>query len=174
MSWLWPRFEEEGKELFRYLTNNFEELFNEDGTIKHFTLRDAGCYDLGTEEITEKYGKDIEKELIPWIKNELDTKCLFDTIMWKPFRDTYHMNVMYLGFKKLFQFKHYYFQLAIENECNVQYYNFCEYCEKTKFTFCFTLVLYGWKEDTSEKFQPYNIDIIKSDNIMPENDWKRK
>jgi hypothetical protein len=171
----WKRFEEEGKELFNYLINNFEELFNKDGTIKHFTIRNIGCDEPYNEEISEKYGTDIEKDLIPWIKNEKENKTLFDNSLWKPFRDTYTLSDMYFGYRKLFKYKHYYFQLAIEHSCHIIEFDFCKYCEgyNTPYTFSFTLVLYGWKEDTKEKLQPYEV-TIPLNNFIPEKDWIRQ
>lgn len=176
MSWNWPRFEEEGKELFNYLTNNYDELFNNDGAIKHFTIRDdRDGYDEIIEEIIKEYEIDIEKELRLWIKNEKDNKRLFDNILWKPFRNMYNITNMYFGYKILFQYKQYYFQLIMENICNTHSNTFddCIHCPLNivKHIPSFTLILYGWKDNTSEKLQPYVEFIIPSNNIMPNKHW---
>ena len=172
MSHLWDKFIVKGQELFDYMINNFNDMFDIDMKIKHFTLRDGGVYDLGTEEIMIKHGTDIERELILWIYNEYNTNDLFNTNLWKPFRDDYIITDMYLGYRKLFTFKEYYFQLIIENKCNS--YDICEYCSNNKFTYCFSLVLYGWKNNKEYKLQPYNRVNILDDNILPDNEWNLK
>lgn len=56
---------------------------------------------------------------------------------------------MYLGYNKLFQYKQYYFQLALESGC------VCDDCipiNKCGHPPCFELALYGWKEDGPEKY----------------------
>jgi hypothetical protein len=84
---------------------------------------------------------------------------------------------MYFAYRKLFQYKHYYFQVAMETFCEIDE---CKYCRHTKdvyFEECeensqhFILALYGWKIETSDKLQPYNKILIPDDNIMPYDDW---
>lgn len=64
-------------------------------------------------------------ELIPWIKNEHKENRLFDKTLWKPFRDHYHLHEMYYGYRRLFKYKHYYFQLVMETGCILDYCNYC-------------------------------------------------
>lgn len=172
MSHLWDKFIVKGEELFNYMKYNFNDMLIDNNHIKHFTLRDCGVYDLGTEDIMNKYGNSIEKELILWIKEEFNKNRLNNNNLWKPIRDDYIITSMYLGYRKLFKFKEYYFQLIIENKCNS--YDICEYCNNNKFTYCFSLVLYGWKNNKEYKLQPYNRVNILDDNILPDNEWDLK
>ena len=70
MQLYWKRHLEEGEILFDYLINNYDAMIDGD-TIKHFDIwyvsPSLRCYN---DEIEEVYGKDIERELIPWIKSE--------------------------------------------------------------------------------------------------------
>jgi hypothetical protein len=172
--YMWSSFLKEGDILYNYLINNFEELF--DGNkIKHFGFRD-GIYlnTLNNDEMNTIYGKDIQLELIPWIRIELEENRLFKKELWKPFRDRWHFSEMYYGYRKLFQYKHYYFQLAMETCCNLDN---CEYCDMYDEYYCdtnskhFKLALYGWKDDNSNMLQPHCKVEIPSDNIMIENHW---
>lgn len=167
----WDKFLKEGDILFNYMVNNFEAMFDSDMYIKHFEIRDTAMYRLDTEEIKKTYSRDIEKNLIPWIKNEFQSNRLFQKELWKPFREPEHFNYMYFGYRVLFHFKAYYFQLTIEDGCNLDE---CKYCCNIKNNKCFSLALYGWKEDTTNLLQPYNKVIILSDNMMPELDWKHQ
>ncbi len=167
----WERFLKEGDILFNYMINNFEDMFDGD-TIKHFDIKYQNIHDYGTIEIKTNYNIYIQLDLIIWIRNEINCNNLFNNNNWKPFRDNYHLTSMYLGYKYLFKFKQYYFQLIIESDCN--YYNNCIYCINiNKNTIHFELVLYGWKDDDSSILKPYNR-IVLYNNIMPEIDWKQK
>jgi hypothetical protein len=175
MSWFWPKLVEEGNKLYTYLINNFEELFD-GNNIPHFYIRDwYYYYDIEDgDKINELYGKDIEKELIPWIKNEYKENRLFNRELWKPFRHHLHLSEMFNGYRKLFQYKQYYFQLGMESICENN--NNCKYCidNKVQLVPLFCLALYGWKKDTSDMLQPEERVSIPLDNIIPERDWKIK
>lgn len=172
--YMWSSFLEEGDILYNYLVNNFEELF--DGNkIKHFGFRD-GIYlnTLDNDKMNATYGKDIQIDLIPWIRTELKQNRLFKKELWKPFRDQWHLSEMYYGYRKLFQYKHYYLQLAMETSCSLDE---CEYCAlfdddyNYKNSKHFKLALYGWKDDNSVMLQPHCKVKITSDNIMIEKNW---
>jgi hypothetical protein len=172
--YMWLSFLEEGDILYNYLVNNFEELF--DGNkIKHFGFRD-GIYlnILNNDEMNATYGKDIQTDLIHWIRIELEENRLLKKELWKPFRDKWHLSEMYYGYRKLFQYKHYYFQLAMETSCSLDE---CEYCDMYDIFYIhknskhFKLALYGWKDDTSNMLQPHCKVEITSDNIMIEKNW---
>jgi hypothetical protein len=175
MSTFWPRFVKEGDFLYDYLINNFNKLLDNDKII-HFYIRDGIYYGIdNTERIKENYGNDIEKELVIWIKKEYQENCLFNRDFWKPFRDQETLSDMYNGYRKLFQYKEYYFQLAMESECGD--YN-CKYCKEYQInsiepiiTPLFCLTLYGWKNKDSEMLQPYKHTIIPIDNLMCDLDW---
>jgi trigger factor len=70
----WDRFLIEGKELFQYMKNNFDTMFDGDAKIKHFDIRDEVCYDYGSQELKQVFGTEIQKELVPWIKKEFEEK----------------------------------------------------------------------------------------------------
>lgn len=46
--------------------------------------------------------------------------------MWKPVRDDKVMHDSYYGYRMIFQFKQYYFQLGLEQNCE---YEGCKRCE---------------------------------------------
>lgn len=165
-SW-WNNFLVEGKVLFQYMQNNFNNMFEGDVIIKHFNIRDEGCYDLGSEECMAMYGTEIQKDLVPWIKKELEDNRLFDSTLWRPFRDRYTLSDMYLGYKKLFEFKQYYFQLCIASCCELE---ICTNCINKENRKHFEIIIYGIKNEQSGKKERYNIDNLS--NFMPEHYWK--
>lgn len=161
----------EGNKLFEYMIHNFETFFNGE-TIKHFEIRDEGIYDLGSDEIIEKYGGDIQKELNWWIHKEYNENRLFNATNWKPFRDKYSLVDIYMGYNYMFQFKKYYFQIAIEKECALDN---CEYCQHDGNEIHFQLIICGWKEKEDNTFlTPYRNFPILPNNIIPEIHWQRK
>lgn len=155
-------------------------MFDND-KIKHFEIIDGVYRHIkDTEEMTEEYSDEIQKELIPWIRKEFEEKKLFDKTLWKPFRDQSCLSHMYYGYRRLFNYKEYIFQLAMQSYCELDE---CKYCNHTKdnyFSICcenskhFCLALYGWKEEDSNILQPYKDNIIPNDNIMPEIHWIRQ
>ena len=102
-----------GEELFQYMIHNYDTMFDGD-YIKHFDVwytshMMEGYYD---EAIKECGKNNIKAELIPWIRKEFETNNLFNSENWRPERD-YDYCDMYLGYRKLFVYKQYYFQLQI-------------------------------------------------------------
>lgn len=173
----WERFLIRGDILFDYMIHNFDKFFDGD-VIKHFHIG-YGTYTMVPygDDLYEMYGSDIQKELVPWIRNEFESTQLFEKTNWKPFRDQECLTQMYLGYKKMFRYKQYYFQLAIDKHCFD-----CTYCEDAmrnnnieslEDMKHIELKLYGWTSDTSEKLQPDDIVVIPPDNIMPNTYWKR-
>jgi hypothetical protein len=168
----------EGDILYNYMINNFESMF--DGNkIKHFDIRD-GLYKYITDndKIRDEYGEDIQKQLIFWIRKEREENRLLDKSLWKPFRCPRNYNDIFYGYRKMFQYKHFIFQLAIEDSCGLYK---CEICDLTTDEYClhnskhFKLALYGWREDNSDKLLPFNDNfILLTDYNMPENYWRRK
>jgi hypothetical protein len=76
---------------------------------------------------------------------------------------------MVLGYRKMFQYKQYYFQLAIDARCGICIN--CNYCKKEEYNKHFILALYGWKDDDHDKLQPDDAIVIPNDNIMPDYYW---
>ena len=87
---------------------------------------------------------------------------------WKPFRDRYSLVDSYLGYKILFIYKHYFFQLVVDDECELDY---CNDCLNKLNSWHFAVILYGWTEEGNKNTMPYNDPPVLDDNIMPENDW---
>ena len=171
MTYKWEEFLIQGDILYNYMINNFENMFDSDKIIKHFHIR-PGLFEIGwydADEINEKYGDDIQKELIPWIRKEFETNRLFDKNKWKPFRDQDAFVDMYLGYRIMFPYKHYYFQLAIDDFCGD-----CIYCKNNENRTHFQLSLWGWKEENKERLQPDDNFLVSPDNIIPDWYWEIK
>ncbi len=173
----WIGFEVEGDILYNYMINNLDEMFKDESTIKHFDILDGYYPNIcDTYNIRIQYGTDIQRELIQWIKEELKENRLFDKMLWKPFRDQHTFSDMYLGYRKLFWYKHYIFQLSILSTCSL---DTCEYCDFSTNMYCFDnskhfmLALYGWEKDGTIKLQPYEQVVIPKDNMMIEKHWKQ-
>jgi hypothetical protein len=169
----WDKFLIEGDELFSYMIHNFNSMFDGE-IIKHFRINYGAYMEVfgyeSSDNIDEMYRNDIQKELLPWIYKEFENKELFNKENWKPFRDTYCFTAMYLGYKKMFQYKKYYFQLAIDKACGE-----CPYCENKNTVYFehFELKMYGWVDEKSDKLQPDDRVAIPPDNIMPYEYWRR-
>jgi hypothetical protein len=168
----WKEILKKGDKLYDYMRENFESMFDGESVMKHFEIRFEGTCDLGSEALTEKYGSEIQKELVPWIYNQEKLNSLFDKTNWKPFRDKYCFREMYMGYKYMFQFKNYFFQLGIEEECALDN---CKYCENNENQIHFQLIICGWKEKDDDNFlQPHIYFPILPNNIMPERYWQVK
>jgi hypothetical protein len=166
----WNEHVQEGEQSYEYLITNFHKMFDGD-TIKHFNIRYVTPQTIiYIDDIKEKYINELQKELIPWINIEFECGRLTNKNNWKPFRDRYSIELMYLGYNKLFQYKQYYFQLVIESDIWDCVEN-CPYCIENESLTHFELALYGWKDEEFEKIQPDNNYIVSSDNMMPEKDW---
>lgn len=169
----WSRFLEEGDELYNYLINNFNNMLTAD-IIKHFNIR-YGVYSLYPEmkEFRNKYGMNIQKELIEWIRLEYSEGRLFNKDLWKPFRDTHKMTSMYFGYKKMFHYiaddsNNYYLQLAVEQGCEEE----CITCDGNFDDIHFELIFFGYR-DEENKFQPFNIIEISDENMMVGRFWNK-
>jgi len=160
----WERFLKEGDIYYNYMINNFDSMIND--IPNNFSIIDGIYrYIKDTDKMTEIYGEEIEKELIPWIKKEYEYGRLFDKTLWKPFRDQSALLSMYYGYRYLFTYKENIYQLALIDEIDLDENN-----RMNKY-YCFVLALYGWKEEGSSMLQPYKDSIIPEDNIMPQKHW---
>ena len=168
MKAFWDSITAAANKSFEYMLQNYNSMLTDDLFVKHFTLDDEGVYDVGIKEIMKVYGDEIEQKIGPWIQTEYESGRLFDKTLWKPFRDPDSLICGYMGYKLMFIFKHYFFQLVIVDTC---LYDFCKICNGNDCIDHFELVVIGWKEDNSNMLKPYpNLDI-PVDNIMPERLW---
>ncbi len=148
----WKRFVEEGDILYNHMINNFNIMIRGE-SITHFDIvYGRYCVMDDTDEIKDKYINDIQKELILWIHNQ--GKDLFDYNNWIPFRDEYVLTTMFLGYRKMFIYQKYVFQLSLVTKCK---------------SIHFVASLYGWLENNI--LQPDDFCSLPEDNIIPEKIW---
>jgi hypothetical protein len=176
MRYPWDKFIIKGDALYNTLISRFD-LFFDGNRIKHLTIID-GLYPYikDTTEMTNTMTDDIEKELFPWIMNEYKEGRLFDKTLWRPFRNYIMPVTIYHAYKKLFKYKEYIFQVAVEEYCELDE---CAYCSpeyiirKDEDSPHFSLALYGWREDNSNILKPYNKIEIPDDDMMPAIQWEK-
>jgi hypothetical protein len=166
----WDRFVKEGDILFNYMIQNFEKMFDGHSIIKHFDIESGfiGLFDY-IDDIKEKYNDNLQYELIQWIQNEFHNNELFKETNWRPFRDQDILTCMFLGYRRMFQYKHYIFQLIINSSC--ENCDVCEYCKHKENRIHFSLSFYGWKEKDCITLHPYNRLSLSDDNVLPEQFW---
>lgn len=173
----WKRFLQEGAQYFMYMTHNYESMIDGEVRIPHFTIHpDINCERYDTYEIKKIYGDEIQKELICWLNNEMKAMRLFDTSNWKPFRDTIHLMYFYLGYRKLFYFKEYYFQIGID-KCYEDVCNDCKNDTQTnhKNTIHFELSVFGIKNKFNNSIFTYLDKTINlPDDNIPDFYWNLK
>lgn len=176
---MWDKFIIKGDQLYNHMISNYELMFDTNFNLRHFGITYGSNWGLidHVNTINKLYNADIQINLIKWVQNEYNENRLFTEKYWKPFRDSYTMNDMHLGYKIMFVYKNYYFQLIIESICNTI--GECIYCnnysDNNKSEFInFSLALYGWKDDMTDKLQPDNEVSILSDNIMPDYYWNQR
>jgi hypothetical protein len=161
----WNNFIVRGEFLFNQMVNSFNYMI-QNNTINNFIIIDIRKR-FSLEFINKFNQKEIQKELISWIKTEYIEDRLFQKNNWKPFRDLCDLCSAVLGYNKMFHYKNYYFQLIVDSE----YYK--NTLDDDNFVF-FGLAIYGWKDDNLDMLQPDNKVIIPSDNIMPKWYWDIK
>ena len=168
----WERLAEECDELFDSLIHKYENKLDGKEKLKHFDVlcdfHILGQAEEELKEIKEKYSIELQRELIPWIKNEIQKNDLFKIENWKPYRQPQAIMNVFIGYRKLFKLKHLFFQLSLSYDCIL---DTCTYCEKTDNDGHFGLLLYGWKDINDEKLQPQNKIAVLDDNIIPESLW---
>lgn len=167
----WSEFVQKGDKLFDYMTHHFDEMFNEDGSIKHFDMRFMSYSMVGYyHDVFEEHGKGIHDALLPWIHEEYRSGRLVNKEDWKPFRDEECVTKCYYGYRTLFMYEKYYLQLAIdEGRFTIPGSRISDYC------IVFEVALYGWKEDGKD-YLASDDEYMKmpEDMRMPEKHWKRK
>ena len=166
----WDKFIIEGESLFSYMTHNYENMIDGYVKIKHFDIED-GVFGLGeyTDEIKETYYDTIHKEAILWIQREWKEGTLFQSTNWRPFCVPDILLYMFLGYKKMFRYKQFYFQVTLSSSC--EQCDVCEDCKTEENRIHFGLAFYGWKDETNDSLQPYNIFAVADDALIPESFW---
>lgn len=166
----WSIFLEECEKLLTYMIENFESMI--DGQfVKHLSVRCEGVSDLGSREVTEEHGPEIQEKVTPWLRDQFEKGYLTEKTNWSPFRDRCCFTSMYAGYRRLFQFEKYYFQLLLDKGCEIDLED-CRYSLNNENGTCFQLLLYGWKENENDIFiQPYGDVYILPDNIMSSSTW---
>lgn len=166
----WIKFIQQGKIFFSSMLLNYNFMIDTEIFSNHFSIFD-GVWPIDSDEVLETHGTEIQKELLPWIQKEYDSGHLFQYEYWRSFRDPSTITRSFFGYKRMFQYKHHYFQLSIEIGCDT--YKSCSYCPKTRMPVHFELAYYGWKDEKYSMLQPNNhIPIPMDDMIMPESEWK--
>ena len=165
MPWDWETCVKQGDESFDYMVNHFHSMFEGEGEekrIKDISMGHTDSYTMGYfNKIFDDYGEEIEKRLVPWIYQEFESKRLLERSKWRPCRDSDHYTHIFMGYRKLFLYKQYYFQLTISpNAHNI-----------TSDGIYFEIQLYGWKEENDDKLYPAKHVIIPLDDMMPDYDW---
>ena len=147
------RFIREGEELYQFLIYNFDTMFNEDNTLIFVDIRyfSDSCQGY-IKDIQKNYSDDIRKEFGLWLLHEKANGWLFDRANWQIYRNRDVCTDMYIGYRTLFVYKQYYFQVS---------YDF----------YFFVLGLYGWKDEYIEALQPDNLEVILSDRYISERNW---
>jgi hypothetical protein len=172
----WKHHLEKGEKLFSYMVENFDSMFSDDIVIKEFCIR-PGRYGLEwlLQTILTQYMEDIQKELIPWIKTELKEQRLFNFTLWKPFRDQYDIPFTYLGYRKLFEYKNYLFQLSLDDCCgNCNYFLENIKCDSYDPCVHFQLALYAITDSNDEYLTAKPLGTVGIDMMMPERWWATK
>jgi hypothetical protein len=144
----WSGYLQEGAKRFNYMIAHFEEMFESETTIKDFYVNPLTALLFSYEdEHNIVHVKEIQRQLILWIRNELSENRLFDANYWKPFQDWISRNEIYMGYRKMFVFNNTYFQLVM-----------------------------GATDEIIAKFELIHYDEVSClpDNMMADNYWKRK
>ena len=77
---------------------------------------------------------------------------------------------MYYGYRYLFQYKNYYFQLVMESCCITDNCKYCNEENEDENSSHFKLDPFAFIDPISNKLKPYN-DVILVNNMMPEIQW---
>lgn len=166
MPYYWKDCIIEGNNSFTYMINNFDTMFDGD-SIKHFYIGYATSNNMVYyRDINDMYNSEIQSPLSIWIKKEHENMKLFEETNWKLFHDQHDPYCVYMCYNKLFQYKQYYFQLAIENGCGADW---CEYCKKESNGIHFELALFGWKENGI--LEPDKKYTVEDDNMICKKFW---
>ncbi len=160
----WQQMLARGDTFFTYMTTNFDSMFLNDTFVKHLIIGEDGCYEIECYGTRDKEGQtkllsDIQTELVPWIKTEHESGRLFEKSNWMPFRDGCGCSSYdsYMGYRFMFLFRNYYFQLSINEDCDTED---CNYCDGNEINTRFELVYWPKLRE------------IGPENTIPDRHWK--
>ena len=166
------RFVEKQSVYYNYMITNNNSMFKETKYIRHFHIR-PGLFGLwvDAEELNQTYGKDIQSDCILWIKNELKEDRLFNLNNWSPYQDPDDYTELFLGYRKMYQYKQYFFQLVLDENCSECI--DCDDCKNNNYTIHFELAYYGWKDAQKDALQPLQYFIVPFDNMIPDSNIRK-
>ena len=147
------RFQNEllyGDGLYDYMIHHFEEMMDEENKVIYnfnvwYTTIDM-MYEH--DQISKQYGVEIEQMLIPWLHEEYQSGRLFEQDHWKAFRDAYDFNEIYMGYRYLFLFHEYVFQLHLSPNVGE-----CTECDNHSQHAYFQVGLYVRKQDRKDSYR---------------------
>ena len=99
----WKRIAHEAEESFQYMMKH--DLIQGDN-IDHFCIYSANrtLYPYSTE-FHNAYASDVERKIIPWIREEEKSGYLRDRERWRPFRDSPYYERSLMGYHRLFVYE---------------------------------------------------------------------
>ncbi len=170
----WDKFLLEGDILFKYMLRDFKSMIN-GHVIKDFEIEDSiNRISIDIDVNNEFYKNDIQTLLISWIQKEYESGRFFEKKLWRPVRDWQCLSFYGLGYKILFQYKNYYFQLCIDSYEFIKQYEFDNKGINETNSVYFSLAFFGWKNEESDRLQPGNKYCIPPDNAMPDVFWNKE
>ncbi len=170
---LWEKCLQKYPIYFDGMTKNVETMLTRPFMDNYFIIHDSFFNDLDdVDDLKPKYYDTIIKKLIHWIKHEMK-EYFFEKENWKPFENYCSSRDMVIGYRKLFRYKKYYFQLAIDNLCCENFFD-CTQCQDMQYHSHFVLLYRGWMDKKHKKLQPkdYNYHVLLPDNTIPDKWWE--
>lgn len=154
----WKKCIYQANECFAHLCAHFDDML--DGMhIRHFDIHCANYSMMGYhEEVATRHGNCIHLALTPWIREEAQSGRLFKRSHWKPFRKPCSYTACYTGYRKLFTYDKYTFQLTIAKDKDWNNQGVREEW------ICFEAALYG-KDNNDEQDE---------DGMIPKKRWKHR
>lgn len=157
------RFIHEGTMLYKHMIHDYDTMIY-DSYIPHFYIHSDGrcIYEYDVYKLNEDHGQELEQSIIPWIHTEKKSGRLFNKNHWKAFQSEKEYNNMYYGYRVLFIFKQIYFQLTIEDECDM-WLCVTNHSQDECLVTHFSVLLYGWMTEY--------IDNTNKSCTVTENNW---
>jgi hypothetical protein len=157
------QYREDGNDLYDYMHSQLHTNIDHCNTIKYFVIRDfPNMSYCRLDEVKKDYEMTIQPELLEWIKNERSKNRLFNRENWKVFPELWEYTRVYIGYRILFPYQQFYFQLVFD-----YFYNCVHECNDDS-ELHFQLALYGWNDETLECIQPDNKYKMTCDMSIPE------